>query len=54
MDTCPFLAPAGLAEMTLPSLLSLIAFLLVAVLLTQWSPSSGQSEGASFKMAGLR
>lgn len=55
MHTCPFLAPAGLAEMTLPSPLSLTAFSsLVAVLLTRWNPSTRQSEGVSFKMAGLR
>lgn len=53
MDTCPFLVPAGPAEMTLPSPLALTAFSLVAVLLTLWSPSSGQSQGTSFEMAGL-
>lgn len=53
MDTCPFLASAGPAEMTLPSLLSPTAFSLVAVLLARWSLSSGQSEGARFKMTGL-
>lgn len=51
MDLCPFLVPAGLAEMTLPSPLSLAAFIsLVALLLTQWTPSScSEAAGAWLK-----
>lgn len=51
MDLCPFLAPAGPAEVTLPSPLSLAASIsLLALLLKQWTPSSySEAAGAWLK-----